>query len=223
MDHGVLFRAPSDDHPLNAGVDDEPPAHGAGGSIGEEFAGLGVPASQVEGGAQGGAAGGRDNAVGLGMDRAAQFIPLTRGHSELLPGTAAQIGAVFPSPGGSIVASGKDLIILHDDGAIAPPQTGGALEHRIRNIQIVIFLVDPGHSRRLLCFFLQYTGFVPTAQEKLPLGHRPDSPCRKADTPKHRSPPAPFFPYFYGVHGTIHTLFTFAFLTSTHPAAMINT
>ena len=50
MDYGVLPLGVSDDHPVYARVDDEAPAHGAGGGVMEQLAALGLPSGQIEGG-----------------------------------------------------------------------------------------------------------------------------------------------------------------------------
>ena len=70
-----------------------------------------------------------------------------------LPGAAAQIHAVLPAPGGAVVAGGEDLVVADDDGSVFAPQAGGALQHALGDIQIVVFLVNPVHCLSLLCRF----------------------------------------------------------------------
>ena len=94
----------------DAGVDDQPAAHGAGGGAGDQLAGFGVLAGHVEGGPQHLAAGGGDDGVGLRVDGAAQLIPLPGGNVHGLPGAVAQVHAVFPPPGGAVVAGGHNLV-----------------------------------------------------------------------------------------------------------------
>ena len=113
----------------------------------EQLAALGLPSGQIEGGPQGVPPCGGDDGVHLRMDRAAQFIPLSAGHIHGLPSAVAQIHAVLPPPGRAVVPGGNDLVVLDDDGSVAPPQAGGALQHRLRDVQIVVLLVDPLHGR----------------------------------------------------------------------------
>ena len=118
----------------------------------DQLAGLGVPPGQIEGAAQNIPPGGGDNGVGLGMHAAAELIALAGGHLELLPGAAAQIDAVLAAPGRAVIAGRDDLVIADDDRAILAPQTGGAFQHALRNIQIIVLLVYPVHGRSLLRF-----------------------------------------------------------------------
>ena len=83
------------------------------------------------------------------MDGAAQLIALAGGDVQRLAGAVAQIHAVLAAAGGAVVAGGDDLVVLDDDGAVAPAQTGGALQNRFGDVQIVIFLVDAFHGRFL--------------------------------------------------------------------------
>ena len=145
-DHGVFPLGVADDHPGHARVDDDPAAHGAGGGIVEEAAVLGLPPGQIEGGAQGVPPGGGDDGVHLRVDGAAQLVPLAGGDVHGLPGAIAQVHAVFSAPGRAVIAGGDDLVVLDDDGPIAPAQAGGALQHRFGDVQIVILFVDAVHS-----------------------------------------------------------------------------
>ena len=147
----------------------------------EQLAGLGLPSGQVQGGAQGVPAGGGNDGVHLRVDRAAQLIPLAAGDPHGLPGAAAQIHAVLPAPRGPVVAGGDDLIVIHDDGPIAPAQAGGALQHGLRDVQIVIFLVDASHGASLpgskvsagsIAYFCP-SGKKNPAQNRLSRPHRP--------------------------------------------------
>ena len=49
MYHAVGGLTAADDDPLNAGVDDEATAHGAGGGVPQQLAGLGVSTGEIEG------------------------------------------------------------------------------------------------------------------------------------------------------------------------------
>ena len=146
MDHAVIPVRVADDHPLDARVDDESAAHGAGGGVVEELPGLGLPARQVQGGAQGVPPGGRDDGVHLRVDRAAQLIALAAGHVHGLPGAVAQVHAVLPATGRAVIAGGDDLVVFDDDGSIAPPHTGGPLQHGLGDIQVIVLFVDALHT-----------------------------------------------------------------------------
>lgn len=113
----------------------------------------------VEGGAQGLAAGGGDDGVGLGVDGAAQLVPLPGWDVQRLAGAVVQIHAVAPPAGGAVVASGDDLVALDENGPIAPAQAGGAPGHRLGDVQIVILLVDASHKRPSHAFLPVYRVF----------------------------------------------------------------
>ena len=165
---GVVRGAIADDHLFDACVDDQAPAHGTAGGVLKQLAGLGVPPCQIERGAQGLAAGGGDDGVCLGMDAAAQLIPLAGGDAQLLPGTAAQIDAVAPSSGRTVISGGDDLVVLDDDGAVVPAEAGGTFQHCLSNVQIVVLLVHTAHchgrSLRFFIDYVQYKGFFPPMQ-----------------------------------------------------------
>ena len=118
MDHGVLCGGAPDHYPVNAGIDDKFPAHGTGCGVWQQFSGLGIPAGQVKGSPQNSAAGGRDDTIGLSVDRAAELIPLPGGNLEGLPGTAAQVGAVPAPPGSAVVTRGDNLIVFDNNGQV---------------------------------------------------------------------------------------------------------
>ena len=107
--------------------------------------GLPITAHQVQGAAHHVPAAGGDNGVGLGVDAAAQLIPLSPGDLHGLTGAEAHVHAVLPATGRTVVAGGDDLVVLHDDRAVAPAQAGGPLQHRLGDVQIVVFLADAFH------------------------------------------------------------------------------
>ena len=107
-------------------------------------------ARQIEVAADALVARGGDDRVRLGMDAPAQLIPLAARDLHLLTHAIAQIAAVFASARRAVVAAGHDLVVAHDDRAILPPQAGRPFEHGLGNVQIIIFLHDPGHNQRLL-------------------------------------------------------------------------
>ena len=129
----------------------------------EKLAALGLTPRQVQGGPQGVPPGGGDDGVHLRVDGAAQLVPLAAGHLHGLPGAVAQVHAVPPPTGGAVVAGGDDLVVLHDDGPVAPAQAGGPLQHRLGDVQIVIFFVDALHGRALpvLFFAISIPDFPP--------------------------------------------------------------
>ena len=136
----------ADDDALDTGVDDQAAAHGAGGGVGDQLAVLGVAAGHVQGGAQGVLTGGRNDAVGLGVDAAAQLVALAGGDVQCFAGAVFQIGAVLAATGGAVVAGGNDLVVLDDDGAVDAAQAGGPLQNGLGDIQIVVFLADTINS-----------------------------------------------------------------------------
>ena len=42
------------------------------------------------------------------------------------------------------------FIVLDDDGTVAPPQAGRALEHRFGNVEVIVFLADARHGESSL-------------------------------------------------------------------------
>ena len=115
--------------------------------------GPGVPAYQIDRAAGHVPPGGGDNGVGLGMDAAAQLVPLAPGDLHGLPGAVAQVRAVGPAPGGAIIAGGDDLVVFNDDGAVEPAQAGGPLQNGLGDVEIIVFLADPLHGSSSGPFF----------------------------------------------------------------------
>ena len=79
----------ADHHPLQARVDDVAAAHGAGRGVRQQLPGLGVAAHQIQRAAHHIPAAGGNDGIGLGVDAAAQLVPLPPGHPQLLPGAIA--------------------------------------------------------------------------------------------------------------------------------------
>ena len=91
------------------------------------------------------------------MDTAAQLISLSGGDIQLLPDAVAQLRAVDPAPGRTVLARGDDLVIADDDGAVMPAAAGGTLQHSLGNVQIVIGFIytahgDPSNAVNLILF-----------------------------------------------------------------------
>ena len=152
-DHLEFRFRPADHHPVQTRIDDHAAAHKAGGSVIQQLPGGSVAAHQIDSAPRHVPPGGRDDGVGLGVDTAAQLVPLAAGHLHGFPGAIAHVHAVGPAPGGAVVARRNDLVIFHDDGAVDPPQTGGPLQDGLGNIQIIVFLANAIHrqpSRRIL-------------------------------------------------------------------------
>ena len=97
--------------------------------------------------------GGDDDGVGLGVHRTAQLVPLAAGDIVPLPQAPAQVGAILPTPGRTIVAGGNNRIVFDDDGTVIFPQAGAPLADRAGDIKIIILFVSSDHADRLLCFF----------------------------------------------------------------------
>ncbi|MPM15077.1 hypothetical protein SDC9_61443 [bioreactor metagenome] len=95
------------------------------------------------------------------MDRAAQLISLARGNIHGIPGAIAQIYAVGAAAGRAVITGGHNFVIAHNDGPVAAPQAGGALQYRFRDVQIIIFLVDASHTLPSPRLFLQYSTGLP--------------------------------------------------------------
>ena len=117
-----------------------PTAHGAGGRFRIIAAGGGVAPDKIERRAHHVAPRGGNDGVCLGVDAAAELVPLSGGDVQLAPGAAAEIGTVAPSARGAVVAGGDDLVVTHDDRAELPPETGAALQSGLGNVEIVILL-----------------------------------------------------------------------------------
>ena len=138
----------------DSGVLDHPGAHDAGLRL---FEGLAVlEAVEIEGGAQHLVAAGGDDGVALGVDGHALLVLLPVGDAVGLPPAHAHVAAVLVAPGGAVVARGHDLVVLHDDGPVLPSQARGPPRHLRRDVQIVLPLADPFHSRPPKVFCLLY-------------------------------------------------------------------
>ena len=80
------------------------------------------------------------------MHTPAELIPPALGAATPLPGAVAQVDAVGPAPGGAVVTGGYNLVIADNDGPAANPAAGGALQHRLGDVQIVVLFVNPAHD-----------------------------------------------------------------------------
>ena len=89
-----------------------------------------------------------DDGILFGVDAAAKFVVLTAGDMELLP-KASHFLTMGDALWRSIVARGKDLPVLDQNGTYLSAQTGGALRYRLGNVQIIVFLYDPFHGALL--------------------------------------------------------------------------
>ena len=74
--------------------------------------------------------------------------------------------AMIAATGGSIVAGGDNLVMLNDDGSVTAAQAGRPLRHRLGNVQIIVFLVDPLHVGFPPAFFLSIAFFCPLRKHK---------------------------------------------------------
>ena len=74
------------------------------------------------------------------------FPDLAARHLQRLAGAKAHVHAVFPPTGGAVVAGGNDLVVLDDDSAVDPAQTGGTLQNGLGDVQVVVLLADAVHN-----------------------------------------------------------------------------
>ena len=139
-DGAVFLFAAADDHLVNTGVDNLALAHGAAHGVLVELT-VGFPAHKVQCGADHVPAGGGDDGVGLGVDRAAELVAFAGGDFQLLTHAAAQVRAVLATPGCAVVAGGDYLVVAHNDGAVFFAQAGGAVQHCVGNVKVVILFV----------------------------------------------------------------------------------
>lgn len=136
--------------------------------------------TQIQGGARHFAAGGVDDGVGLRVHRSAQLVPLPPGNPQLFPQADAQIAAVLPPPRRARVPGGQNLIVLDNDGAEIPAQTGAPAQHRLGDVQIIVFPIPSLHTQtpfpsRIACILpLHDTGFSARMQ---------DHPAKRAVSP----------------------------------------
>lgn len=154
VDDAVFGGGVADDHLGNARVEDHALAHHAAVGARHQGAVLGIGADHVQSSAQHLVAGGVDDGVGLGVDRAAHLVALTTGNVQLVPHTVGQIDAVLASSGGTVVARGQDDVILDDDGAVTLPHTGTALGHGLGDIEVVVLLGNARGHRNLRNVYL---------------------------------------------------------------------
>ena len=124
----------------DTGVDDHALAHHAGADVAHDGAVLRVDAGLIQRRAQHLIAGGGDDGVGFGMDRAAHLVALAAGDLQLFAHTKIQIGAVLTATGGAVVARCDDDVVLDDDGAVFFAQAGASLGDRLGDIKIIVVL-----------------------------------------------------------------------------------
>src|SRR5699024_3786553 len=98
---------------------------------------------QIERAAQHVAPGGGDDGVGLRVHAAAELVALPGGDAKLIAGTAAELRTVHAAARRAVIARGDDLVIAHDDGAVFPPHAGGAVEHRVGDVEVILLLAGP--------------------------------------------------------------------------------
>ena len=112
---GVFVLVFADDHFPDARVDDLPFAHTAGGGAGHDLSGFGIDARHIEACADHILARGGDDRVRLGVDRAAEFIPLSARDVQFGPAANSEVRAVLASARRAVVAGGDDRIVFHDE------------------------------------------------------------------------------------------------------------
>lgn len=114
------------------------------------------------------------------MALASACTALPPGDPQLFPQADAQIAAVLPPPRRARIPGGQNLIVLDNDGAEIPAQTGAPAQHRLGDVQIIVFPVPSLHTQtpfpsRIACILpLHDTGFSARMQ---------DHPAKRAVSP----------------------------------------
>ena len=139
---GEVMLTDAADNARKAGIDDHSAAHCAGRGVMQQFAGLCVTSHKVKRAADHISSGSGDDSVCLGVDAAAQFIPLAGRNAQLLSVAVSQLRAVDSSARCAVISGGEDLIIFYDDGTVFSAHAGGTPEDGICNVQIIVFLID---------------------------------------------------------------------------------
>ena len=79
----------------------------------------------------------------FGVDRTAELIALAGGDPQRLTCARADVGAVASAARRAVIACGNDLVIAHDYRAVFAAQAGGALKHRVGNVEVIVLLACP--------------------------------------------------------------------------------
>ena len=145
IDDIICRLGPADDDLGQAGVDDHAAAHGAWLQARQQFAAGNLPRDDIHRTADALAARGGDDRVRLGVNAAAELVPLAGGDIQTVTDTVAQLGAVAAAAGRAVVACGDDLVVADDQCAVGSAQAGGSLQNRFCYIELVVFLINAAH------------------------------------------------------------------------------
>ena len=161
----VMRRILPDDDLLNAGIQNQALAHGAGLHCAVQPVGFGVMTGEVERGAEQIGAACADDCVHFRMDAAAQLIALTPRNLHPLTVAEIQITAILPPARCAVVAGRDDLVMLDNDGAEFPAQACAARTDRLGNVQIVVDFISALHDNAPFGCFFHYSRFSRKMQD----------------------------------------------------------
>ena len=130
---------------FNSGIDYHALAHRTATRFFHIPAGSRIDTGQIQRCADHALSGGTDQGICLGMDTAAQLVPLAARHMKLLADAATDIGTVFPSARGAHIAGRDNLIVIHNHCPVVLSQTGTPLRNHFRQIQIIIDFISSFH------------------------------------------------------------------------------
>ena len=133
-DHTVFLFGVSDNHRLNTRIDHRAFAHHAAVGARHRLARLRVRAAKVQRRADHLLARRRNDCIHLGMHGAAKLVSLAARQLQLLTDAPVQISAVLSAARRTVIACGKDAVVLHNNRAKATAHAGRALRDRLRNI-----------------------------------------------------------------------------------------
>lgn len=90
----------------------------------------------------------------LRMDSPAELMPSARRYAHLLP-YATQLLTVTGPFGRSVVPSGKDPLILHDDSSDLPPETCGPRRDQLCHLHEILVIAGSFHAIDIVHFILK--------------------------------------------------------------------
>lgn len=139
----------ADDDLRKTGVDDHPAAHRAGEQVRDQLARGDVAPGQIDRAADALAARGGDDGVHLGVDAAAELIALAGGDAEPFADAVAEVDAVAAAARCAVVARGNDLVVADDERPGVRAAAGRTLQHGLRDVEVIAFLIDAPHGSGL--------------------------------------------------------------------------
>jgi hypothetical protein len=95
-----------------------------------------------------------DDRILLRMEASAEFMPLS-GRDALFLAKATDVKAVLQSGWCPVVSGGQNLFVFHEEGTYLSSQAGGALSHKVGDIDKIFFPRGSGRTNLFFLFLFQ--------------------------------------------------------------------